>query len=96
MEKKEWDEDEVKFVQLCVDVSTWNMVAIRGLGRIQVKGEIVRIMTWICHEGSQLMSDLAVFFSGSVLSSSWNQVSFIRIDEVCLRLEEFYGLQITP
>jgi len=32
-----------RFVQLCVDASTWSMVAILGLGRIRVKGEIVRI-----------------------------------------------------
>ena len=42
--EKECDGDEVKFVQLCVDASIWNMVAILGFGRIQVKGEIVRIM----------------------------------------------------
>ena len=53
------------------------MVAILGLGRIQVKGEIVRIMTRIRREGSRVMSDLAVSFSGSVLSPSWIQVSFI-------------------
>jgi len=29
----------------CVDASTWSMMAILGLGRIQVKGEMVRIMT---------------------------------------------------
>ena len=34
------------FVQLCVDASTWNMVDIFGLGRIRVKGEIVRICVW--------------------------------------------------
>ena len=54
------------------------------------------------------MSDLAVFFSGSVLSPnliqdsfiliesvlspSWIQVSFILIEGVCLELGEFYGL----
>ena len=43
--EREKDVDEVKLVQLCVDASTWNMVAILGLGRIQVKGESVRIMT---------------------------------------------------
>ena len=53
-----------------MDASTWNMVAILRLGRIQVKGEIVRIMTRIRHKVSQLMSDLAVSFSGSVLSPS--------------------------
>ena len=72
--------DAVKFVQLCVDGNTWNMVAILRLGRIQVKGEIVRIMTRIRHEGSQLMSDLAVSFFGSVLSPSWIQVFFILIE----------------
>ena len=49
-------------------------------------------MTRIRHECSQLMSDLAVSFSGSVLSLSWIQVSFILIDEVCLGLGEFYGV----
>ena len=34
-----------RVVQLCIDVSTRSMVAILELGRIQVKGEIVRIMT---------------------------------------------------
>ena len=54
------------------------------------------------------MSDLAVSFSGSVLSlsciqvffiliedvlsPSWIQVFFILIEGVCLRLGEFYGL----
>ena len=36
------------------------------------------------------MSDLAVFFSKSVLSPI--QVSFILIERVCLGLGEFYGL----
>jgi len=44
MDKREWDGDEAKFIQLCVNASTWNMVAILGLGRIQVQGEIVRII----------------------------------------------------
>ena len=38
------------------------------------------------------MSDLTVFFSGSVLSPSWIQVSFILIEGVCLGLGEFYSL----
>jgi len=54
------------------------------------------------------MSDLAVFFSGSVLNSSWIQVSFILIESVlspswiqvsfiliegvCLGLGEYYDL----
>ena len=82
--------DEIKFVQLCVDMSIWSMVAILGVGSIQVKGEIVRIMTWIHREG-WLMSDMAVF-SGSVISLSWIQVFFILIEGVCLGLGEFYGL----
>jgi len=45
MEKRECDGDEVKFVQLCIDASTWSMVAILRLGHIQVKREIARIMT---------------------------------------------------
>jgi len=39
------DRNEIKFVQLCVDVSTWSMVAILRLGHIQVKWETVKIMT---------------------------------------------------
>jgi len=35
------------FVQLCVDASTWSMVAILGLERIRVKREIIRIVTGI-------------------------------------------------
>ena len=62
---------------------------ILGLGRIQVKGEIVRIMTLIRHEGNQLMSDLTVSFSGSVLSPDWIQVSFILIEGV-LRLDSSF------
>jgi len=38
------------------------------------------------------MSNLVVSFSGSILSLSWIQFSFILIDGVCLGLEEFYGL----
>ena len=54
------------------------------------------------------MSDLAVFFSGSVLSPSWIQisfiliegilslswiqVSFILIEGICLGVGEFYSL----
>jgi len=38
------------------------------------------------------MSDMTVFISGSILSPSWIQVSFILIDGVCLGLGEFYGL----
>ena len=54
------------------------------------------------------MSDLAVFFSGSVLSLSWIQISFILIEDilspswiqvsfiliegVCLGLGKFYDL----
>jgi len=46
MEKRESDGDEVKFVQLCMNASTWSMVAIVGLGHIRVKGEIIRICNW--------------------------------------------------
>jgi len=90
-----------------VDVSTWNMVVILRLGRIQVKGEIVRIKTWIHREG-WLISDSTVSFFGSILSPSWIQVSFILIEgvlslswiqvffilieRVCLGLGEFYDL----
>jgi len=40
-----------------MDASTWNMVAILGLGLIQVKGEIFRIMTWIRHESRRKLKD---------------------------------------
>ena len=39
-----------KVVQLCIDVSTWSMVAILGLEHIQVKTGIVRIMIGIRRE----------------------------------------------
>ena len=42
-----------RVVQLCIDVGTWNMTTFLGLGRIQVKGEIVRIWIRIRHGGSQ-------------------------------------------
>jgi len=44
---------KLRFVQLCIDVSTWNIVAILGLRRIQVKVEIVRIMIGIHREGQK-------------------------------------------
>jgi len=40
-----------------VDVSTWSMVVILELGRIRVKGEIVRIVTGIHHEGRRNFRD---------------------------------------
>jgi len=46
-----------RVIQLCIDVSTWNMVAIFGLGHIQVKEEIDRIVTAICHKGAQSFRD---------------------------------------
>jgi len=36
-----------KIVQLFVDVSTWSTITILRLGRIQVKREIIRIVTQI-------------------------------------------------
>ena len=47
MEKRE-SEMKIKssFVQLCVDASTWSIVTILGLERIQVKGEIARNCDW--------------------------------------------------
>ena len=39
-----------KVVQLCIDVSTWSMVAVLGLEHVQVKRGIVRIMTGIRRE----------------------------------------------
>ena len=44
-------------VQLCIDVSTWSMVAIFRLGHIQVKGEIVRIVTRIRREDRRNFED---------------------------------------
>jgi len=41
-----------RVVQWCIDACTLNMIAILGLRHIQVKGEIVRILTRIRHEGS--------------------------------------------
>ena len=46
-----------RVVQLCIDMSTWSMVIILGLGCIQVKGEIVRIETRIRCEGRQSFRD---------------------------------------
>ena len=46
-----------RVVQLCIDVSTWSMLAILGLGHIQVKGKIVRIMTGIHREGRRSFRD---------------------------------------
>ena len=40
-----------RVVQLCIDVSTWSIIATLGLERIQVKREIVTIMTGIRREG---------------------------------------------
>ena len=44
-------ERKSRVVQLCIDVSTWNMMTILRLERIQVKREIVRILTQIRHGG---------------------------------------------
>jgi len=57
--------------KLCLDASTWSMVTILRLGCIQVKGKIVRIMTWICREG-WLISNLVVPF----LNLFWVRVGF--------------------
>ena len=40
-----------RVVQLCIDMSTWSIIATLGLERIQVKWEIVTIMTGIHREG---------------------------------------------
>ena len=40
-----------RFIQLCMDASTWSMVAILGLGRIQVKGRLLGFVTRIRCEG---------------------------------------------
>ena len=41
---------KLRVVQMRIDVSTWSMVVILRLGRIQVKEEIVSIMTRIRRE----------------------------------------------
>jgi len=46
-----------RVVQLSIDVSTWSMVAILRLGRIQVKGDIIRIVTEMDHEGRRSFRD---------------------------------------
>jgi len=46
-----------RIIQLCIDASTWSMVAMLGLGHIQVKGKIVRIMTGIRREGRRNFED---------------------------------------
>ena len=40
-----------RVVRLCIDVGTWNKMAILRLRRIQIKREIVRILTRIHHGG---------------------------------------------
>ena len=57
MEKRSEMEIKSRVVQLCIDVSTWSMVAILGLGRIQVKGQISRIVTRIRREGRRSFRD---------------------------------------
>jgi len=42
-----------RVIHLCIDVSTWSMVTILRLECIQVKGEIVKIVTKIHREGRQ-------------------------------------------
>ena len=44
-------------VQLCINVSTWSMVTILGLRRIQIKRKIVRIMTRIYDKGRRNFKD---------------------------------------
>ena len=78
------------------------MVAILRLRRIQVKGEIVRIMLRLinvrfCSFFSESVLNpswiqVSFILIEGVLSSSWIQVFFILIEGVCLGLEEFYGL----
>ena len=46
-----------RVVQLCIDVSTWSMMAILELGHIQVKGENVRTVTQILREGRRNFRD---------------------------------------
>ena len=42
-----------RIIQLCIDVSTWSMMAILGLKCIQIKEKIVRIVIRIRREGRQ-------------------------------------------
>ena len=46
-----------RVVQFYIDVSIWSMMAILGLGCIQVRGEIVRIVIGIRHEGRRRLRD---------------------------------------
>ena len=46
MEKGCEMEMKLRFDKLCVNVSTWSMVALLGLRHIQVKGQIVRHYDW--------------------------------------------------
>jgi len=46
-----------RVIQLYIDVSIWNKMAILGPGCIQVKGEIVRIVTGIRCEGGRRFRD---------------------------------------
>ena len=47
-----------RIVQLCVDASTWSMVAILELGHIRVKGErLLEFVTGIRREGRQNFRD---------------------------------------
>jgi len=48
---------KLRVVQLCIDVSIWNMVAIFELGRIYVMGKIVRIVTGIRREAKRSFGD---------------------------------------
>ena len=71
----------------------WTEAALSFMSSVYVNQQhIIRIMTWIHREGSQLMSDPLIFFSEFVLNPIWIQVSFILVDGVCLKLGEFYGL----
>ena len=46
-----------RFVQLCVDASTRSMVDILRLGRIQVKGKLLEIVTEIHRKSRQNFRD---------------------------------------
>ena len=56
---RRWSEMEMKLkvVQLCIDMSIWSLVAILELGRIPIKGEIVRIVTGKHREGRRNFGD---------------------------------------
>ena len=45
------------FIQLCVDASTWSMVAIPEFGCIRIKGRLSGFVIGIRHEGRRNFED---------------------------------------